>query len=218
MEIFKYWKVIMALMLITMTTTAVFLTLQFNTEKSATYSYCFESGWIAFQDFNSQYCNNIPSGIMKERYKVARLKFNEVCEKKYGVSIYKDFECTIDTNFVEYLNKKVTSLPGTRFLKLKNTGGQEGIHAGIDVSMPVGTSIKPQVNGYVYKVGYSSTGYGLFVVIANSDGKWLYGHCSKLKVQLKDIVTPDTVIALSGNSGRSTGPHVHIEKLKEDYK
>ncbi len=84
-------------------------------------------------------------------------------------------------------------------------------HSGYDISVPAGTPVHPTQVGTVFFAG-PFHGYGNLVAIDHGNGYLTYyGHNSELLVKPGDKVGPDTVIALSGNTGRSTGPHVHYE-------
>jgi len=96
--------------------------------------------------------------------------------------------------------------------------GNYGIHGGIDLSADSGTSIKAVLSGKVLKSKYSSD-YGYFVTIDHGDGLvTLYAHCSKLLVQAGDTVKQGDTIALVGSTGRSTGPHLHLEVRINDVR
>lgn len=84
-------------------------------------------------------------------------------------------------------------------------------HKGIDYSAPTGTPIYATSHGYVSKVVYNHPGYGNYVTVTSGRYTTLYAHCSKITVKQGDKVTPDSMIAEVGNSGMSTGPHVHYE-------
>lgn len=89
---------------------------------------------------------------------------------------------------------------------------EPGYHKGIDVGMPVGTEICAVMDGTVQSVVYSNTGYGYHIIITHENNlQTLYGHCSELLVSEGQKVTKGTVIALVGSTGKSTGPHCHIE-------
>ncbi len=84
-------------------------------------------------------------------------------------------------------------------------------HSGYDISVPVGTPVHPTQSGTVFFAG-PFRGYGNLVAIDHGNGYiTYYGHNSQLLVKPGDRVDQDSVIALSGNTGRSTGPHVHYE-------
>lgn len=86
-------------------------------------------------------------------------------------------------------------------------------HHGIDIAVPVGTQIKAAHDGWVREAGTDPSGiYGNYVLIDHGGGfQTLYAHCSELKTQSKKSVFEGDVIALSGDTGNSTGPHLHFE-------
>ena len=87
------------------------------------------------------------------------------------------------------------------------------MHKGIDWACPTGTKVFASSNGVVVSAGYVS-GYGNCVLISHPDGRMTrYAHNSKLLVKAGQSVSQGEVIALSGSTGRSTGPHVHFEIL-----
>ncbi len=89
--------------------------------------------------------------------------------------------------------------------------GRTVYHSGYDISVPTGTPVHPTQVGTVFFAG-PFHGYGNLVAIDHGNGYLTYyGHNSELLVKPGDKVGPDSVIALSGNTGRSTGPHVHYE-------
>lgn len=91
--------------------------------------------------------------------------------------------------------------------------GKLVFHKGVDIAVPLGTPVHATRRGRVVFAG-ERRGYGAAVVIEHANGdRTLYGHNSVVEVRPGDLVEPGTIIALSGNSGRSTGPHVHFEKI-----
>lgn len=89
-------------------------------------------------------------------------------------------------------------------------------HRGIDIAVPVGTPVRATRKGRIVFAGARS-GYGSTVIVEHANGdRTLYGHNSIVRVQPGDLVESGTVVAFSGNTGRSTGPHVHFEKLPSD--
>jgi murein DD-endopeptidase MepM/ murein hydrolase activator NlpD len=84
-------------------------------------------------------------------------------------------------------------------------------HHGIDIAVPVGTSVRAAASG---KVTFSGTqsGYGKIIIIDHGNGvSTRYAHNSKLLVGVGDRIDAGDRIALSGNTGKSTGPHLHFE-------
>lgn len=103
----------------------------------------------------------------------------------------------------------LTSGPGLRLDPFGS--GRMVMHNGWDIAVPAGTPVYPTQAGTVYFAGQYK-GYGNLVAIEHGKGFIsLYGHNSELLVKPGMQVNSKTVIALSGNSGRSTGPHVHYE-------
>lgn len=85
------------------------------------------------------------------------------------------------------------------------------LHAGIDIANDVGTPITATAAGVVSSSGWEGA-YGYCVTIDHGNGMTtLYGHCSELLVSAGTRVKKGQVIARMGNTGRSTGPHVHYE-------
>ncbi|MEC5395482.1 M23 family metallopeptidase [Bergeyella sp. RCAD1439] len=87
-------------------------------------------------------------------------------------------------------------------------------HKGIDFAVPHGSDVRSTAMGTVIFAGLKG-GYGKCVIIAHGNGlATLYGHLSEILVQTNDQVNVNQIIAKSGNSGRSTGPHLHYEVHK----
>lgn len=91
--------------------------------------------------------------------------------------------------------------------------GFEGEHPGLDIAVATDSYIRAAGGGTVIDVGEDAV-YGRFVVIDHGDGyATLYGHASMNLVTLGQPVRERQIIALSGSTGRSTGPHLHFEVL-----
>ena len=89
--------------------------------------------------------------------------------------------------------------------------GKTRHHKGLDIAAPTGTPIHPVRPGTVVSSGERG-GYGNVVVLDHGDGTTsLYAHCHELKVKKGDKVGYGDVIATVGSTGRSTGPHLHLE-------
>lgn len=88
----------------------------------------------------------------------------------------------------------------------------EGPHEGLDIAVPVGSYVRAAGPGVVAETGEDEE-YGRFVRIAHADEEFrtLYAHNSWTFVSPGDSVEAGEVIALSGNTGRSTAPHLHLE-------
>ena len=91
------------------------------------------------------------------------------------------------------------------------TAGASTNHKGIDIAVSTGTSVMATSGGTVTVAGWQS-GYGYVVYIDHGNGVTSrYGHLSKILVSVGDYVSQGDVIARSGNTGNSTGPHLHFE-------
>lgn len=85
-------------------------------------------------------------------------------------------------------------------------------HYGIDLALHVGDTIHAAFKGKVRIIDYDPGGYGNYVVIRHDNGlETVYAHLSKVDVRLDQNVKAGQHIALGGNTGRSTGPHLHFE-------
>lgn len=105
-----------------------------------------------------------------------------------------------------------TSWPLTQpgYITRHLTGGP-GSHPGLDIAVASDAYIRAAGGGSVVEVG-SDDVYGLYVVIDHGGGiQSLYGHASHAFVAEGEVVEPHQVIALTGSTGRSTGPHLHFE-------
>jgi murein DD-endopeptidase MepM/ murein hydrolase activator NlpD len=86
-----------------------------------------------------------------------------------------------------------------------------GPHPGLDVAVPVGTPIRAAGGGTVVEVGDDAK-YGKFVRVEHRDGyETLYAHASQILVKRGERIPSGHAIALSGNTGQSTAPHLHFE-------
>lgn len=89
-------------------------------------------------------------------------------------------------------------------------------HKGLDIAVAYGTDVRSAASGKVIFAG-TKGGYGNCVIISHGNGiDTLYGHLSQLLVKANDQIKVNDVIAKSGNSGRSTGPHLHYEVHKNN--
>ena len=109
-------------------------------------------------------------------------------------------------------SKPTYMYPVTNWNVTSNFGYRWGrLHAGTDVGVPVGTTVRASRAGKVITAGWVG-GYGNCVMIDHGDGVWtVYGHLSEFSTSVGSYVEQGEQIALSGNTGRSTGPHLHFE-------
>jgi len=89
-------------------------------------------------------------------------------------------------------------------------------HSGIDIACPIGTRVSAARSGKVIFAGYNG-GYGKLVIVEHTRNYCTYyGHLNKIMVRKGDTVSTGQNIAISGNTGRTTGPHLHFEVRKHE--
>lgn len=111
-------------------------------------------------------------------------------------------------NWLRPVVAKITSKFGYR--TDPKTGKQNAFHNGIDLAVPVGTPIKSPMPGIVDAITSGGDGGNQVIVKHDNGFKTGYAHLSKQLVKKGDKVKQGDVIGLSGNTGKSTGPHLHF--------
>ena len=104
-------------------------------------------------------------------------------------------------------------MPTTNRVITSNFGSRWGRqHKGLDIKVYIGDTIRSAFSGKVRIVRYEGGGYGKYIVIRHNNGlETIYGHLSKQLVEENQEVRAGDVIGLGGNTGRSTGSHLHFE-------
>ncbi len=123
----------------------------------------------------------------------------------YGSAVEIPDTFRIDlTGFAMPTNQtKITSNFGPRWRRM---------HNGIDIKVYIGDTIRAAFDGKIRMVKYERRGYGKYVVIRHDNGlETVYGHLSKQLVAENEYVKAGEPIGLGGNTGRSTGSHLHFE-------
>ncbi|MDI3546539.1 MAG: hypothetical protein PWR10_191 [Halanaerobiales bacterium] len=111
-------------------------------------------------------------------------------------------------NFIWPAQGEITSPYGCRDHPIL---GRREFHTGIDIAVPIGSPIYAAADGVVIFSGWSR-GYGNLIIIKHrEDRQTFYGHNIELLVKKGDIIKQGKIIALSGSTGLSTGPHLHFE-------
>jgi murein DD-endopeptidase MepM/ murein hydrolase activator NlpD len=99
--------------------------------------------------------------------------------------------------------------PSTPYKKL-GKWWSKGYHTGVDYAVPVGTDVLAVADGVIDPATWGKS-YGVQLVEKLDGGWFIYAHLSKALVKPGDKVVAGQVIAKSGNTGNSTGPHLHVE-------
>ena len=105
------------------------------------------------------------------------------------------------------------TMPTTSRVITSNFGSRWGRqHKGLDIKVYIGDTIRAAFSGKVRIVRYEAGGYGKYIVIRHNNGlETIYGRLSKQLVEENQEVRSGEVIGLGGNTGRSTGSHLHFE-------
>lgn len=86
------------------------------------------------------------------------------------------------------------------------------VHHGIDLSLNIGDTVRAAMSGEVTKISYDHDGYGHYVILRHPDSmETLYGHLQYALVSQGQYVSVGQPLAIGGNTGNSTGPHLHFE-------
>lgn len=111
------------------------------------------------------------------------------------------------------INLRHFCMPTTSRIITSNFGSRWGrMHKGLDIKVYIGDTIRAAFSGKIRIVNYEARGYGNYVVIRHYNGlETIYGHMSKALVEEDQTVQAGEPIGLGGNTGRSTGSHLHFE-------
>jgi murein DD-endopeptidase MepM/ murein hydrolase activator NlpD len=122
-----------------------------------------------------------------------------------------DLRRALGSFFIWPLTGKLSSGFGWRYDPFTSL---RSFHAGLDISVPMGSPVKVATDGRVSSMGYNSV-YGNFLIVTHAENyQTMYAHLSRITVKNGVAVNQGTIIARSGNSGRSTGPHLHFAVYK----
>lgn len=131
--------------------------------------------------------------------------WNNLYAHKYDVELPEEYTIDLRHFCMPTPSTRITSNYGYR-------ASFRRMHKGIDVKVYVGDTIYAAFSGKVRIVDYEYKGYGKYVVIRHPNGlETIYGHLSKQLVVEDQIVKVGEPIGLGGNTGRSTGSHLHFE-------
>lgn len=148
-------------------------------------------------------------GKSPKKQKTHDISLDEIVQKAVSASLNPhEAEQSLFEPHLPPVGGTITSRVGMRIDPIDGVWRQ---HNGIDVAIPTGTPVNPVAGGVVVYSG-SRSGYGNTVVVEHDNGIiTLYAHNSRILVSQGQPVTKDSVLALSGSTGRSTGPHLHFE-------
>lgn len=125
-----------------------------------------------------------------------------------------DYKKAMGTLFIYPTNGRLSSSYGYRPDPFT---GQRRFHNGIDIANSMGTRIVATMSGRVADIGDRPSGYGKYVIIKHSNGyQSLYAHLSRINVREGEYIYQNEKIGEMGNTGRSTGPHLHFSIYKNN--
>jgi len=131
-----------------------------------------------------------------------------------------------DSMMMELLNRRTSVALPLDFIHITSDYGYRKdpvtfvkgtFHNGIDLRCAKGSLVYAMMPGVIEKVVYSESGYGHHVIINHVGLRILYGHLGLIAVREGDVVSAGTIVALSSDTGKATGPHLHLkaERLVE---
>lgn len=157
--------------------------------------------------------------VVRQEGTVGRREVNDIVVRENGIETERSMiHQTILAESTPAVIERGTKIPPTYIKPISGGRFTSGfgrrwgrMHKGVDWACPTGTTVYASSNGTVVSAGWAS-GYGNCVLISHPDGRMTrYAHNSKLLVTAGQSVSQGEPIALSGSTGRSTGPHVHFE-------
>lgn len=189
--------------------------LQILVEKQETYKESYNED-VVYQDDDGMFIGE--TEVVQEGTPGSHVVTDLVTYKDDVESERENLKETVEVAAVAEVVKRGTKskptymYPVTNWNLTSNFGYRWGrLHAGADVGVPIGTTVRASRAGQVITAGWVG-GYGNCVIIDHGDGVTTrYGHLSEVTVSVGQYVDQGQQVALSGNTGRSTGPHLHFE-------
>lgn len=123
-------------------------------------------------------------------------------------------ESSLDESSTAFLDFSGAHFPTIHGTRLNSPYGirKHRLHRGVDMHINIGDSIVAAYPGKVVVSKYNRRGYGHYVMIEHANGtRTLYGHLKKRLVNVGDVVEGGQLVGWGGNTGRSSGPHLHFE-------
>ena len=149
-----------------------------------------------------------------------------IFDQPKGIEIYIEKDIPVFVNSTDSLllglihDRMNVCLP-LNFLKISSAYGYrrdpinkcKKFHDGIDLKCD-GDFVYSMLPGIVKEVRIGNKGYGNYIIIDHGNIQCLYAHLKMIAVRKNDVISAGTIVALSGNTGKSTGPHLHIKIMK----
>jgi len=162
---------------------------------------------------------NAENNVVETHQEMTLIKENATVNTHEIVDVVDTNQVGKEIDLQEYIfpveNIRITSPYGIRVNAIT---GEEKLHTGVDLAAVIGTDIYAFADGTVVYVDRNQNSmYGKFLMLEHDNGmKTMYAHCNSISVEAGDSVTKGQKIATVGNTGQSTGPHLHFEVQKND--
>ena len=157
--------------------------------------------------------NNLKTKLVGMHFYFHKKHFYAFLSKKNG-KFYDENALSISNKHMIYPMTKIYPISSKFNLRRFNPISKKiSPHHGIDFAVPIGTKILSVDNGYVMFVKHNSITAGNYIAIRHKKYITRYMHLNKILVKVGDKIKRGDCIALSGNTGYSTGPHLHFEIL-----
>lgn len=153
--------------------------------------------------------------VLMSKIKIQDKSFNEVSKE------LKEQELTLDGKpTIKPVSKKdYRRISSTYGYRTDPVHGGKRMHKGLDFAGPIGINIYSTGDGVVYRAGYNTHGYGNEVIVKHHGGYMTrYGHMKTVTVKAGEKIKRGQKVGELGNTGKSTGPHLHYEVIKNGNK
>jgi murein DD-endopeptidase MepM/ murein hydrolase activator NlpD len=140
------------------------------------------------------------------------LKLEAISPSRWSIQFPSAIATRLQNTITSFIMPTVGEVSSPFGWRINPVTGKRQLHKGIDIAAPIGAPILAAASGIVNDAGWDDGGYGNFVELRHSDGSLtLYAHTNRVLVAKGQEISQGQIIAEVGNTGRSTGPHLHFE-------
>jgi murein DD-endopeptidase MepM/ murein hydrolase activator NlpD len=140
------------------------------------------------------------------------LKLEAISPSRWSIQFPSAIATSLQNTITSFIMPTVGGISSPFGWRINPVTGKRQLHKGIDIAAPIGAPILAAATGMVNDAGWDDGGYGNFVELRHRDGSLtLYAHTNRVLVAKGQEITQGQIIAEVGNTGRSTGPHLHFE-------
>ena len=168
---------------------------------------------MILSSFLSQGSSSSDLGGMGMQQLMTPLMIN-LLEKLFAGQLQTDQTATVQDNIVKEAPSTPVDTPKGRPVKGVLTQESHPGHIALDFGVPVGTPVKATMDGKVVYSSWNNEGYGNLLIVENGPYRTYFAHLSEFNVKAGDQIHAGQIVAHTGNTGNSTGPHLHYEIRK----